>query len=127
MYNKDNVIKEKTYDFSKRIINLYKYLYNDKKEYVLSKQILRCGTSIGANVEEAVGAISKRDFLNKLYIAHKESRETSYWIRLLCDTKYIEEKSAKSLLKDCNEIIKITGKIIATTNKHLREDKSKSI
>jgi four helix bundle protein len=101
---------------------LYKYLCEEKKEYVLSKQILRCGTSIGANIEEAIGAISKKDFLNKLYIAHKESRETSYWINLLKDSDYIDSNSSLSMLKDCEELIKITGKIISSTNKSLKEN-----
>jgi four helix bundle protein len=82
---------------------------------------LRCGTSIGANVEEAIGAISKKDFINKMYIAHKESRETSYWINLLRDSDYIDNKSSESLLKDCDEIIKITGKIISTANKSINK------
>jgi four helix bundle protein len=119
MYDKDNLVKIKSYDLALRIIKLYKYLSTEKKEFVLSKQILRCGTSIGANVEEAIGAISKKDFINKMYIAHKESRETSYWINLLRDSNYIDEKSSESLLIDCNEIIKITGKIISTANKSI--------
>jgi four helix bundle protein len=82
-----NVIQQKSYDFAIRIVNLYKYLATEKKELVLSKQILRSGTSIGANVEEAIGAQSDKDFLNKLSIAYKEARETHYWIRLLRDTK----------------------------------------
>lgn len=120
MYDKDNLVKVKSFDFALRIIKLYKYLSTEKKEFVLSKQILRCGTSIGANVEEAIGAISKKDFMNKMYIAHKESRETSYWINLLRDSNYIDNKSSVSLLKDCDELIKITGKIISTTNKSLK-------
>jgi four helix bundle protein len=118
MYDKDNIIKDKTYKFAIRIINLFKYLCYEKNENVLSKRILRCGTSVGANIEEAVGAISKKDFLNKVYIAHKEARETSYWIRLLTDTKYLDKKSSDSLLFDCDEIIKITGKIISTAKKN---------
>jgi four helix bundle protein len=122
MYDKDNIIKEKSYNFALRIIKLYKYLNTEKKEFVLSKQILRCGTSIGANIEEAIGAISKKDFLNKMYIAHKESRETSYWIRLLRDSDFIEKKFSESILVDCEEILKITGKIISSTNKNLKEN-----
>lgn len=120
MYDKDNIIQEKSYKFALRIIKLYKYLSIDKKEFVLSKQILRCGTSVGANIEEAIGAISKKDFLNKIYTAHKEARETSYWIKLLRDSEYIDKKSAESLLKDCDEIIKISGRIISSTNKNLK-------
>jgi four helix bundle protein len=115
----NNLIKEKSYEFALRIINVYKFLTNSKSEYLLSKQLLRCGTSIGANIEEAIGGISKKDFLNKLYISHKESRETSYWIRLLRDSNYIDDKSSESLLNDCDELIKITGKIISTTVKNM--------
>jgi four helix bundle protein len=122
MYDNDNLVKVKSYNFALRIIKLYKHLCNDKKEFVLSKQILRCDTSIGANVEEAIGAISKKDFLNKIYIAHKESRETSYWIKLLRDSDYINRKSSESLLIDCDELIKITGKIISSTNRNLKEN-----
>lgn len=121
MYDKDNLIKVKSYEFALRIIKLYKYLSEEKREFVLSKQALRSGTSIGANVEEAIGAITKKEFLNKMYIAHKESRETSYWIKLLRDSDYIDKKSTESILKDCDELIKITGKIISSTNKNLKK------
>ncbi len=84
----DNIIQTKTYDFSIRIIKLYIYLSKDKKEFVLSKQILRCGTSIGANVEEAIGGCSRNDFLVKIAIAYKEAREARYWIRLLRDSNF---------------------------------------
>ncbi len=113
-----NVIKEKTYQFALRIIKLYKFLIESKKEYVLSKQILRSGTSIGANIEEGIGSSSKKDFINKLCIAHKEARET-HWIRLLRDSDYIDTKSAESLINDCDEILKISGKIISTSRKSI--------
>ncbi len=90
---KDNVIKEKSYAFALRIIKLYKYLCKEKNEFVLSKQILRSGTSIGANIEEAVGSQSQKDFIAKLSIAYKESRETHYWIRLLKDSDYIKKEN----------------------------------
>ena len=106
---KDNVLQEKTYAFALRIIKAYRYLVDDKKEYVLSKQFLRCGTSIGSNTEEAIGAQSEKDFYAKLNIVYKEARETHFWIRLLRDSGYFEEKQAKSLLNDCDEILKITG------------------
>jgi four helix bundle protein len=117
--NKENIIKEKSYRFALRIIRLYKYLCDDKKEYVLSKQVLRSGTSIGANVEEAIGGITKKDFLNKMFNAYKEARETNYWIRLLKDAEILESKIAFSLLKDCDIIIKILGKIISTSRKDI--------
>lgn len=80
---KRNIIKDKSFAFAIEIINVYKYLSSENKEYVLSKQLLKSGTSIGANVEEAIGGVSKRDFIAKLGIAYKESRETMYWLRLL--------------------------------------------
>ena len=107
----DNVIQIKTYAFSVRVIKLYQFLVTDKKEYVLSKQILRCGTSIGANVEEAIGGQSRKDFYSKLSIAYKEARETHYWIRLLADTDYIEQNMKTSLLTDVEELLKIIGSI----------------
>ncbi len=112
---KKNIIQEKSYFFALRIINLYKYLCQNEKEYVLSKQILRCGTSIGANTEEAIGAQSKKDFINKISIAYKEARETKYWIRLLKDSNYITVKMFNSLLKDVEEILKILGSIQKTS------------
>jgi len=111
----DNVIQEKTFAFAIRIVNLYKYLCEEKKEYVLSKQILRSGTSIGANIEESIGGQSNRDFLTKVTIAYKEARETVYWLKLLFATDYINKEQADSLLKDAEEICKILGKIQITT------------
>lgn len=99
------------------MVKAYKYLVEEKKEYVLSKQFLRSGTSIGANAEEAVGGQSRPDFVSKLSIAYKEARETKYWIRLLQATNYLEEAQAKSLLDDVEELLKIIGKIQITTKK----------
>ena len=110
----DNVIRQKSYDFAIRIIRLCKYLRETKQEYVLAKQILRSGTSVGANVEEAISGQSDKDFLNKLSIAYKEARETSYWLRLLHDTEYLEPTEFKSLHKDIEEILKILGSIQKT-------------
>ena len=114
---KENVILTKTYDFSLRIIKLYKYLCYEKKEYTLSKQILRSGTSIGANSEEATGSISKKDFRAKFFISYKEARETHYWIRLLRDSDYIDPNLANSMLEDVDEIMKIIGAILKTVSK----------
>jgi len=86
---KENVIQEKSYRFAIRMVNLYRHLAEQQKEFVLSKQVLRSGTSIGANVEEAIGGQSRRDFLSKCSIAYKEARETRYWLRLLRDTEYL--------------------------------------
>ena len=113
---KENVILTKTYKFALRIIKLYKYLIEEKKEYTLSKQILRSGTSVGANSEEGAGSISKKDFRAKFFIAYKEARETHYWIRLLRDSDYIEANLAKSLLDDNDEILKIIGAILKTVS-----------
>jgi four helix bundle protein len=110
----DNVILDKSYAFALRIIKLYQYLCNEKKEYVLSKQILRSGTSIGANVEEAIGGQSEKDFKAKLSIAYKEARETHYWLRLIRDSEILSEKEVESLITDCDEILKISGSIIKT-------------
>ncbi len=112
---KENIVKEKSYRFSLRIIELYKYLTENKREYVLSKQVLRSGTSIGANIEEAIGGISKKDFVSRIFISYKESRETHYWIRLLRDSKYLESNLSESFLYDCEELIKLTGKIISSS------------
>ncbi len=112
----ENIILTKTYNFALRIVKLYKYLCEEKREFTLSKQVLRCGTSIGANSEEAVGGISKKDFRAKFFIAYKEARETHYWLRLLRDSNFIEAKLAQSLLKDNDEIKKILGAILKTVS-----------
>jgi four helix bundle protein len=109
-----NILQTKSYAFAIRIINLYRFLVEHKKEFVLSKQMLRSGTSIGANVEEGLGGQSERDFYAKLNIAYKEARETHYWIRLLKDTYYLTESEATSILNDCDELLKIIGSIIRT-------------
>ena len=113
----ENIILSKTYNFALRIIDLYKYLSKEEKEYTLSKQILRSGTSIGVNSEEAAGSISKKDFRAKFFIAYKEARETHYWIRLLRDSDYIDAKLAGSLLNDIDEILKIIGAILKTVSR----------
>jgi four helix bundle protein len=111
----DNIIASKSYAFALKIIGLYKYLVSEKKEFVLSKQLLRCGTSIGANVHEAVASESKKDFIHKLGIAAKEARETSYWLRLLNDSDYISKELAMELNNGCDELIRILNSIILTT------------
>jgi four helix bundle protein len=114
----DNIVKDKSYEFAKRIIKLYQYLVKNSKEIVLFKQILRSGTSIGSNVEESIGCNTKKDFTNKMGIAYREARETSYWLRLLYDTGYLEKKLFDSLLKDSEELKKILGKIISTSKQN---------
>lgn len=111
MYN-NNLILEKSKSFAIRIINMYKYLANEKKEFVLAKQVLRSGTSIGANVKECINAESRLDFIHKLGIALKEADETEYWLELLHETNYITDKQFSSIVTDCKEIIKILIAII---------------
>ncbi|MFM9903745.1 MAG: four helix bundle protein [Pyrinomonadaceae bacterium] len=111
---KENVLKDKSYKFALRIVNLYKHLSGEKKEYVLSKQILRSGTSVGANITEANQGQSKSDFVHKLAIALKEAVETEYWLCLLRDSEYITAHQAESLIDDCKELIRILTASIKT-------------
>ena len=113
----DNLIQTKSYEFAVQIIKLYQFLSSEKKEYVLSKQLLRSGTSIGANIEEAIGGCSRADFLNKVTIAYKEARETSYWIRLLRDTDYLTNSQFESIHDQSLELIRILGAIQRGTKK----------
>jgi four helix bundle protein len=117
----DNIIQEKSFAFAIRIVNLYKFLCEEKKEFVLSKQILRSGTSIGANIEESIGGQSDRDFLTKIAIAYKEARETTYWLKLLLASNYLKQEQAESLLQDVEEICKILGKIQITTKNKIAQ------
>ena len=110
---KENVVIEKSYAFALRIIKLYQYLIK-KHEFLLSKQLLKSGTSIGANIEEANGCFTKKDFKSKMSISYKEARETKYWLRLLCDSKIITSVQADSLVEDCEELLRILGSIIKT-------------
>ena len=110
----NNIVQEKSFAFAVRAIKAYQLLTTERKEYVLSKQFLRSGTSIGANIEEAIGAQSKADFIAKLSIAYKEARETHYWIRLLVETNYFSEVESQRLLSDLEEILKIVAKIKLT-------------
>ena len=110
-----NIIKEKSFEFAIEIIKVYKYLVNEKKEFVLSKQLLRAGTSIGANVREAVNAESKNDFIHKLSIAQKEADESLYWLELLKESHYLNPSVFESLYKSAEELLKIIKSIILTT------------
>ena len=110
----ENIIQQKTFAFAIRIVNVYKHLKAEKKEFVLSKQLLRSGTSIGANIEESIGGQSNKDFLSKISIAYKEARETVYWLKLLQATDYLSLQEAESLLSDAEEMCKIIGKIQLT-------------
>ena len=121
----EKTVKYKSKKFSVRIINLYKYLCDKKNEYVLSKQILRSGTSIGANIAESECAISKKDFLSKIYIALKESAETLYWLDLLYETEYITDSQYESLYADCEEIKKMLSSTTKTINSTIHYQNSK--
>lgn len=113
------IITEKTYHFALRIVKAYRYLKEEQNEYVLSKQMLRSGTSIGANCKEAIYAQSTLDFINKLSIALKEASETEYWLDLLHDSQYIDNKSFESIHNENIEIIKLLTSIIKTTKSTL--------
>ena len=115
----ENVLLEKSMDFSVRIVRLYKYLRFEKSEYVMSKQLLRSGTSIGANAAEGNDAISKSDFLNKMYIALKECSESLYWIELLHRTEYLTEEQYRSIVSDCKELRRILSSITKSTKESL--------
>lgn len=115
---KNNVILDKSFDFAIRIVKLNKYLKDDKKEYTMSKQLLKSGTSIGANINEAINGQSKKDFLAKMYISFKEATETEYWLRLLTKTDYLTETEGNSILSDCVELKKILNSIIKTSKEN---------
>lgn len=110
-----SILREKSYRFAIRIVNLYKYLCGNKKEYVMSKQVLHSGTSIGAMVREAEFAQSKADFKNKMSIALKEVNETDYWLLLLFTTGYLDEKMYESIRVDCEEIIRLLVSTVKTS------------
>jgi four helix bundle protein len=111
---KDNIIVNKSLAFAIRIVNLYKYLCEERKEYVLSKQLLRSGTSVGANVKEALRGQTKKDFAAKMNVALKEISETEYWLELLYNTEYITQSQYQSINNDCLELIKILTSIVKT-------------
>jgi len=126
MENK-NLIKDKSYAFAIRIVNMYKHLTADKKEFILSTQVMRSGISIGANVQESEAAISMADFSSKISIAYKEAQETCYWIRLLHDTGYIDSKSYDSMLNDYTEICKILFTILKSSGRIKTKQKDHSM
>ena len=121
MLKNENVVREKSFKFAVRVVKLYQYLTNAKnsnRELILSKQILRSGTSVGANIRESRNAQTVKDFLTKLYIASKEADETGYWLELLKETGYITIEQFESLNQDCEEILKLLASIIKTTKKN---------
>jgi len=119
----DNVLVVKSFAFAVRVVNLYKYLCNEKREFVLSKQLLRSGTSVGANISESQDAQSKNDFISKLSISLKEARESKYWIELLKETDYLTDKEANNILKDLIEIIKLLVSTIKSTKENQNNGK----
>jgi four helix bundle protein len=118
----DSIVAQKAFKFSLRIVKVYKYLKEEKQEYVLSKQLLRCGTSIGANVEESIAAQSNSDFIHKLSIAQKEARETSYWLRLLYESDYLEQAGFESIHTECLAILKMLTRIILTAKQKITDN-----
>ncbi len=110
----DSIVKSKSMVFAKRIVRLYQYLTVEKREFVMSKQVLRSGTSIGANISEGLYGSSRRDFLAKLQIAQKEAAETVYWLELLNSCDYIPDNLYRSLDEDCKEILSILSAIVKT-------------
>jgi four helix bundle protein len=117
MNSENNIIKDKTFSFAERIVKLAQYLVLHKHETVLSDQIFRSGTSIGANIEEADASISKAEFSAKISIAYKEAKETNYWLRLLFSTGYIDKKEFDSIFTDCEEICKILYSILKSSGR----------
>jgi four helix bundle protein len=115
----NNVIQTKSFAFAVKIVGVYRYLAEEKKEYVMSKQLLKSATSVGANVEESIGAQSRKDFLAKLSIAYKEARESRYWIKLLKTTGYLEAVPALELEQDVDELCRIIGSIQIATKKSI--------
>ncbi|MDD3488559.1 MAG: four helix bundle protein [Bacteroidia bacterium] len=114
----ENTVKNKSYAFALRIIKAYRFLSTEQKEFVLSKQLLRSGTAIGALIKEAEHGESKADFIHKMNIALKEANETEYWLMLLHDSDYLESKVFESVVEDCREIIKLLISIIKTSKKN---------
>ncbi len=120
----DSAVKSQSKKFAIRIVRLYRYLCDEKNEWVLSKQLLRSGTSIGANVVEAQAAVSKKEFLTKMYISFKECNETEYWLELLHDTEYLTDEEFESINQDNTALKKMLSSITFTTSQNLKKDNS---
>jgi four helix bundle protein len=118
MDKKENIIRDKSYQFAIKIIHLYKKM-SGQNEFILSKQLLRSGTSIGANVEEASAAQSRKDFLSKMSIASKEARETNYWLRIIRDSNLYEKTVLSDIIDESNQLIRMLTSIVKTTKKNL--------
>ena len=118
---KDSIVMSKSFAFALKIVKIYKFLSGEKHEYVLSKQVLRSGTAVGALIKEAEHAQSKADFINKMNIALKEANETEYWLMLLKESEYLNENQYKSLVEDCKEILRLLISIVKTTKQTLNK------
>ena len=119
------MVRDKSKEFGLRIIGLYKYLTRTQQEYILSKQVLRSGTSIGANIREGFAGQSKLDFLSKLYISYKEAEETAYWLELLHESDYITDAQFESIYTDNKELIRLLVRMIKTIKDRIDQEKSK--
>lgn len=119
MTDESNPVVKKSFEFAIQVVKAYKFLCNEQKEFVLSNQLLRSGTSIGANVKEAVRAETKADFVHKMQVALKEASESEYWIELLEQTDYFNDKQARILLEKCREVIRLLTSIIVTAKKSM--------
>lgn len=117
----ENIVAVKSYAFAIRVVKLYKLLSQEKREFILSKQMLRSGTSIGALIKEAEHAQSKADFLNKMNVALKEANETEYWLMLMKDTEYLNEKEFQSIREDCSELLKLLISIVKSTKTSIKK------
>ncbi len=117
---KDNIVKSKSFAFAVRIVKLYQFLIDSKNEFVLSKQLLRSGTSVGAMVREAENGETKPDFIHKMAIAQKEINETLYWLELLAETNYLTKEQFESINADAEELIKLVTAIIKSTKANLK-------
>jgi four helix bundle protein len=114
---KENIIQVKSFDLAKEIVFLFQFLTKEKHEYILSRQILRSGTSVGANISEGIAGQSKKDFCHRLSIAYKEARETYFWLQLLCETGTLSKQKAQPALTVCDEVIRILCAILRTSSK----------
>lgn len=113
---KENIIKTKSFELAKEIVLLYQYLHKEKQEYILSKQILKSGTSVGANITEGIAGESKKDFCHKISIAYKEARETVFWLKLLSETGHLSHEKADPVIKICDEVLRILYSILRTSS-----------
>ena len=118
---KENPVREKSYAFALRVVKSSRYLQDEKREFILSRQLLKSGTAVGALVEEALQAESKADFIHNFSVANKEAHETNYWLRLLKDSEMLEKNLSDSLLSDCVELQKLLSAIIKTSKQNARK------